>query len=77
MKHKILVLITSILLIGVIAILGFYYSLGIGFGKAVVKAGEGVQVFAKELEAQEMDLIDTIEKETIKFMDTIPTTSEK
>ena len=52
-------------------IFGFYYYLGIGFGKAVVKSVIGVEKAKKEWKSKNLNLIDSVKTKLIETIDSI------
>ena len=70
MRNKMIVIIISVLLVGMIALFGFYYSLGIGLGSTIIKATDEIKAFEEELKEEEINLLDSIKNEIIEFADT-------
>jgi hypothetical protein len=67
-KKYLLGFVLSILVI-IGLLVGFFYRLGIGFGRAVVDSVEEVNRVKKEWKDDEINPIDTIERTLVDFID--------
>lgn len=66
-RNKVIIIISSVILILSVSIFAVYYYLGIGFGNAVINTVKGVKEAKEEWKKDNVNPIDTIKSQVIEI----------